>query len=116
LDVRKHDVGRTCRDDIQSLAVFFPGLDLAVGEFAPEAVGLDDEAASMLLGKCREPDLFRSPLPDEYVAALIRIRGPCSGEIPAYASSRKIKPVNVVAAKANLSSRSMPSLHIHLAF
>jgi hypothetical protein len=35
----------------------------------------------MLFGKYREPDLFRSPLPDEYLAALIRIRGPCSGEI-----------------------------------
>ena len=31
----------------------FLRLDLAAGKFAPETVGLDDEAAAMLSGKCR---------------------------------------------------------------
>jgi hypothetical protein len=35
--------------DIQGLAVLLPALDLATGEFAPETVGFDDEAAAMLL-------------------------------------------------------------------
>jgi hypothetical protein len=35
----------------------------------------------MLLGKCGEPDLACSAFPSEDVAALIRIRDPCSGQI-----------------------------------
>src|SRR3984893_2234733 len=63
LDVRKHDVGRTARDDIHGLPVLLPRLDLAAGKFAPKLVSLDDEAASMLRGKRGEPDLARPSLP-----------------------------------------------------
>ena len=69
------------RDDIHGLPVLFPRLDLAAGKFASQMVSLDDEAASMLRGKRGEPDLARPSLPDKYAAALIRVRGPCPGEV-----------------------------------
>jgi hypothetical protein len=62
-------------------AFFFLGLDPATGELAPEAVSLDDEAASVLRGKCGEPYLVCTPFLDEHMAALNRICGPCSREI-----------------------------------
>src|SRR6476660_4205951 len=61
LDVREHDIGGATRDDVDRLAILFPVLDPATGEFAPEAIGLDNEAAAVLIGKCGKRDLLRPP-------------------------------------------------------
>src|ERR1700730_10579809 len=111
LDVREHDIGGATRDDIDRLTILFPVLDPATGEFAPEAVCLDNEAAAVLLGKCGKTDLLRPSFPDEHLAALIRVRGPCPDKSTACASSRRSKLVAAEAAIGNLNSRPMPSLH-----
>ena len=66
---------------IHGLAVLLFCLDLAGGKFAPETVGFDDEAATVLIGRRGKPDLVCPPLPDEYLAAFIGMGGPGSGEI-----------------------------------
>src|SRR5207248_3485274 len=77
----EHDVGRASRDDIHGLTILFPALDLATGKFASESIGLHNEAAAVLLGHCGKPNLVCSAFPGEDLAALIRIRRPCSGEV-----------------------------------
>src|SRR5882672_8764696 len=45
-----------------------------------QATGFSDEAAAVHAGKVREIDLVRSSFAREYLAALVRARGPCAGE------------------------------------
>ena len=59
----------------------FLALDLAAGKFAPEAIGFNNEAASVLIRDCGELDLLRASPPDEHVRAFVRAGGPGSGEI-----------------------------------
>src|SRR5262249_30413769 len=93
LNVRKHDVGGTARNDVDGLAVLFLVLDPAGGELAAEAVCFDDEAAAVLLGKRCKADLLRASLPDEYPLAIVRIRCPGTGKVDRLRALEREQPV-----------------------
>ena len=81
LDIREHDA-RSARDDqVDGLTVFLPRLDRTVLELASQAIGFSDEAAAVYTGEIGEIDLVRTAFASEYLAALFRTRGPCTGEV-----------------------------------
>src|SRR6185436_12446090 len=94
LDVGKHDVGRTARDDVHGIAILLPALDLASGKFAPEAIGFHNEAAAVLIRQCGKLNLLRASPPDEHVRAFVRAAGPRSGEIDGACLFRSVQTSN----------------------
>ncbi len=68
-------------DQVDGLTAFLPRLDRAVLELASQPIGFGDKAAAIHAGKIREIDLVRSPFAGEYLAALVRARGPCASEL-----------------------------------
>jgi hypothetical protein len=54
---------------------------LMVCELASQPISFNDEAAAIHAGKIREIQLIRASFADEYLAALVRARGPSAGEL-----------------------------------
>src|SRR6185437_15114745 len=80
LDVRVHDVGRAGGNQVESIAVLLPDLDLARGVFSTQPVGFEDETAAMNAGISGEADLLGSPAPHEHLVTFVGVGCPRAGE------------------------------------
>src|ERR1700743_2338840 len=81
LNIGKHDVGCTARDEVEAIPVFLPGLDSAFSEFAPDSIGFNDEPSPMNAGEFGKIDLLRAATANKNLVTFIDIGRPSAGQL-----------------------------------